>query len=408
MIRDIPLVMSVPLRRTRDRHHDCAQRHHTSRETAVSSIVDNNVNIVHTGAVQDGIRCMVMRGGTSKGLYFLADDLPADAASRDDLLLRIMGSPDPRQIDGMGGAHPLTSKVAVIGRPSADNADVDYHFLQVVVDDAVVTDRQNCGNLLAGVAPFALERGLVTAPPGDTAAVRIHMVNTGGLATATVSLTDGGPRYDGPASISGVPGAAAPIRLDFEGIAGSSCGALLPTGRAVDKIEGLEATLVDNGMPVVVLRAGDLGVTGHETCAELEADDALRQTLERVRLAAGPLMNLGDVASTTVPKLTLVAAPRAGGTLATRTFIPHRCHEAIGVLGAVSVGTAALLPEGPAAEVANLGTAGGGVVTIEHPTGTFDAAVDLTLVDGVPVVERAGIIRTARKLMDGTVFPREP
>jgi 4-oxalomesaconate tautomerase len=374
----------------------------------VSRIVDNYVNSVHTGAVQDGIRCMIMRGGTSKGLYFLADDLPADEPSRDDLLLRIMGSPDRRQIDGMGGAHPLTSKVAVVGRPSADTADVDYHFLQVVVDDAVVTDRQNCGNLLAGVAPFALERGLVPPPRGDTAAIRIHMVNTGGMATATVRLRDGRPRYDGRASISGVPGTAAPIRLDFEGIAGSSCGALLPTGRAVDDVEGLEATLIDNGMPVVVLRGGDLSVTGHETCAELEADDALRQTLERVRLAAGPLMNLGDVAATTVPKLTLVAAPRAGGTIATRTFIPHRCHEAIGVLGAVSVGTAALLPEGPAAEVAELGTAGGGVVTIEHPTGTFDAAVELALVDGSPVVERAGIIRTARKLMDGTVFPREP
>jgi 4-oxalomesaconate tautomerase len=319
-----------------------------------------------------------------------------------------MGSPDQRQIDGMGGAHPLTSKVAVVGRPSTNTADVDYHFLQVVVDDAVVTDRQNCGNLLAGVAPFALERGLVPPPQGDTAAIRIHMVNTGGLATATVPLCEGRPRYDGHASISGVPGTAAPIRLDFEGIAGSSCGALLPTGRTVDRVEGLDATLIDNGMPVVILRAGDLGVTGHETCAELEAHDALRQTLERVRLAAGPLMNLGDVAATTVPKLTLVAAPRAGGTIATRTFIPHRCHEAIGVLGAVSVGTAALLPSGPAAEVADLGTTGGGVVTIEHPTGTFDAAVDLSLVDGVPVVERAGIIRTARKLMDGAVFPREP
>jgi 4-oxalomesaconate tautomerase len=374
----------------------------------VSHIVDNYVDIVHTGAVHDGIRCMVMRGGTSKGLYFLADDLPQEQTSRDDLLLRIMGSPDQRQIDGMGGAHPLTSKVAVVGRPSADTADVDYHFLQVVVDEAVVTDRQNCGNLLAGVAPFALERGLVPPPPGDAAAIRIHMVNTGGVATATVPLCEGRPQYDGHASISGVPGTAAPIRLDFEGIAGSSCGALLPTGRTVDRVEGLDATLIDNGMPVVIVNAGDLGVTGHETCAELEADDALRQTLERVRLAAGPLMNLGDVATTTVPKLTLVAAPRAGGTIATRTFIPHRCHEAIGVLGAVSVGTAALLPEGPAAEVADLGTAGGGVVTIEHPTGTFDAAVDLSLVDGVPVVDRAGIIRTARKLMDGTVFPREP
>jgi 4-oxalomesaconate tautomerase len=374
----------------------------------VSRIVDNYVDIVHTGAVQDGIRCMVMRGGTSKGLYFLADDLPEDETSRDDLLLRIMGSPDQRQIDGMGGAHPLTSKVAVVGRASAGTADVDYQFLQVVVDEAVVTDRQNCGNLLAGVAPFAVERGLVPPPDGDTAAIRIHMVNTGGLATATVPLCEGRPRYDGHASVSGVPGTAAPIRLDFEGIAGSSCGALLPTGRAVHRVEGLEATLVDNGMPVVVLRAGDLGVTGHETCSELEGDDALRQTLERVRLAAGPLMNLGDVAGTTVPKLTLVAAPSAGGTIATRTFIPHRCHDAIGVLGAVSVGTAALLPEGPAADVADLGAAEDGVVTIEHPTGTFDAAIDLSLVDGSPVVERAGIIRTARKLMDGTVFPREP
>jgi 4-oxalomesaconate tautomerase len=366
------------------------------------------VHIVHTGGVGAGIRCMVMRGGTSKGLYFLADDLPADEASRDELLLGIMGSPDDRQIDGMGGGHPLTSKVAVVGPGTAGDggaADVDYHFLQVVVDQAVVTDRQNCGNLLAGVAPFALERGLVKAQPGDTATVRIRMVNTGGLATATVPLCAGRPRYDGTTAISGVPGTAAPIRLDFEGVAGSSCGALLPTGRAVDRVCGLDVTLVDNGMPVVVVRAGDLDVTGHESCDELEADAALREILERVRLEAGPLMNLGDVATTTVPKLTLVAAPRAGGAIATRTFIPHRCHDAIGVLGAVSVATAALLPEGPAAEVAVLD--GGGTVTVEHPTGTFDAAVDLTMADGLPVVERAGIIRTARKLMDGMVFARK-
>jgi 4-oxalomesaconate tautomerase len=363
------------------------------------------VDIVHTDAVGDGIRCMVMRGGTSKGLYFLADDLPTDEASRDDLLLRIMGSPDARQIDGMGGAHPLTSKVAVVGRGTADTAEVDYHFLQVVVDDAVVTDRQNCGNLLAGVAPFALERGLVEAPVGDTATVRIRMLNTGGLATATVPLRDGRPRYDGTTAISGVPGTAAAIRLDFEGVAGSSCGALLPTGRAVDEVCGLSVTLVDNGMPVVVLRAADLDVTGHESCAELEANAVLRETLEKVRLAAGPLMNLGDVATTTVPKLSLVSAPRAGGAIATRTFIPHRCHDAIGVLGAVSVATAALLPDGPAAEVAVHD--GSDTVSVEHPTGTFDAAVQLAMVNGEPVVERAGIIRTARKLMDGTVFARE-
>ncbi|HEX6568092.1 MAG TPA: 4-oxalomesaconate tautomerase [Acidimicrobiales bacterium] len=357
--------------------------------------------------MDDGIRCMVMRGGTSKGLYFLADDLPADPAARDDLLLRVMGSPDRRQVDGMGGAHPLTSKVAVVGPGSAEpaGAEVDYHFLQVVVDQAVVTDRQNCGNLLAGVAPFALERGLIDAPPGDTATVRIRMVNTGGLATATVPLRAGRPRYDGTTAISGVPGTAAAVRLDFADIAGSSCGALLPTGRAVDEVAGFAVTLVDNGMPVVVLRAADLGVAGHETCAELEAHTALRRTLEQVRLAAGPLMGLGDVAATTVPKLTLVAPPRHGGALTTRTFIPHRCHEAIGVLGAVSVATAALLPVGPAAEAAVLDR--GGTIAVEHPTGTFEAAVDLAMVDGAPVVERAGIIRTARKLMDGTVFPRE-
>jgi 4-oxalomesaconate tautomerase len=347
---------------------------------------------------------MVMRGGTSKGLYFVAADLPADPAARDDLLLRVMGSPDDRQIDGMGGAHPLTSKVAVVG-PGTGGADVDYQFLQVVVGEAVVTDRQNCGNLLAGVGPFAFERGLLSAPAGDHAEVRVRMLNTGGLATAIVPLRDGRPRYDGTAAIDGVPGTAAPIRLDFEDVAGSSCGALLPTGRAVDRIDGLAVTLIDNGMPVVVLRAADLGVTGYETCADLEADAGLRDRLERIRLAAGPLMRLGDVRDLTVPKLTLVAPPAGPGALATRTFIPHRCHEAIGVLGAVSVATAALLGEGPAADVARLD--GGGTVTVEHPSGTFDAAVDLAWADGAPVVERAGIIRTARKLMDGTVFPRE-
>jgi len=341
---------------------------------------------------------MVMRGGTSKGLYFLAGDLPADPAARDDLLLRIMGSPDARQIDGLGGAHPLTSKVAVVDRSPADGVDVDYHFLQVVVDAAVVSDRQNCGNLLAGVGPFAIERGLVPALVTDHTEVRIRMLNTGGTATATVPLHAGRPRYDGSTAISGVPGRAAAIRLDFEDVAGSSCGALLPTGNPVDEVEGFAATLVDNGMPVVVLRAADLGVSGYEDCAELESNAPLRKTLERVRLAAGPRMNLGDVTAATVPKLTLVAPPRDGGSVSTRTFIPHRCHEAIGVLGAVSVATAALLPEGPAADVAQLDDDRSTVI-VEHPTGTFEAVVDLE-------AQRAGIIRTARKLMDGVVFPR--
>ena len=258
---------------------------------------------------------MVMRGGTSKGLYFLADELPVDVAARDRFLLEVMGSPDRRQIDGMGGAHPLTSKVAVVGRSADGGADVDYLFLQVVVDDAVVTDAQNCGNILAGVGPFAIERGLVTTPADAQAAdVRIRMINTGGIAVAHVPLRDGDPAYDGDCSIAGVPGTAAPIRLDFEDTAGSSCGALLPTGNAVDAVEGVDVTLVDNGMPVVVMRANDVGVTGYETPAELEANAKLREVIERIRLAAGPMMRLGDVRALTVPKLTLVAPPQDGGT----------------------------------------------------------------------------------------------
>jgi 4-oxalomesaconate tautomerase len=400
-----------------------------------------------TAGVADGIRCTLMRGGTSKGLYFVADDLPADPDDRDDLLLRLMGSPDPRQIDGLGGAHPLTSKVAVVRRSSEPDVDVEYHFLQVVVDEARVTDRQNCGNLLAGVAPFALERGLVAAAdlarssgagpePGDAGSgvdahvvVRIRLRNTGGAARALVPLRDGRPRYDGDTAISGVPGTAAAIRLDFEDVAGSSCGALLPTGNPADEVAGIEASLVDNGMPVVVVRAADLGVSGYETPRELEADRALRHRLEEIRLAAGERMNLGDVGALTVPKVTLVAPPRDGGALATRTFIPHRCHDAIGVLGAVSVATATLLEDGPAAAVAagadrsvdGTGEGGGSgadradgdsgadhVVVLEHPTGHFEAAVELVpgAGGGAPEVRRAGIIRTARKLMDGVAFPR--
>ena len=288
---------------------------------------------------------MILRGGSSKGAYFLRSDLPGDPDERDDVLLRIMGSPDERQIDGIGGAHPLTSKVAVVGPTDDPATDVAYLFLQVSVDEPLVSDRQNCGNLLAGVAPFAIERGLVAVDPAATAAtVRIRMVNTGATATATVPVAGGHPVYEGDTAISGVPGMAAPIRLDFEDVAGGSAGALLPTGRTRDVVAGVDCTLVDNGMPVVVLRADAMGISGHESCADLEADTVLRSRLEKIRLEAGKLMNLGDVTDTTVPKLTMVSAPAAGGHLGTRTFIPHRCHEAIGVLGAVSVATRCLLP----------------------------------------------------------------
>ena len=346
---------------------------------------------------------MLMRGGTSKGAFFVADDLPSDPAERDSLLLRVMGSPDPRQIDGVGGAHPLTTKVAVVSRSEREDVDLDYLFLQVAVDRPAVTDRQNCGNMLAAVGPFALERGLVDSDDGPTS-VRVLMKNTGGLAVASFPVATGRPVYAGDTEIAGVPGTAAEISIEFEDIAGSSTGALLPTGRIIDEINGVETTLVDNGMPVVVMRSTDLGIDGYESCEELEGNDGLRRALEAIRVEAGPLMNLGDVTGTTVPKLTLVSPPRNGGSLCTRTFIPHRCHQAIGVLGAVSVATAALLPGSPASEVARVAP-GTDVVRLEHPTGSFDALVRLAT-DGEPRVLGAGIVRTARKLMDGVVFPR--
>ncbi|MGV9799631.1 4-oxalomesaconate tautomerase [Mycobacterium sp. NPDC003449] len=344
----------------------------------------------------DGIACMMMRGGTSKGAYFLAEDLPADPAERDDLLLRIMGSPDPRQIDGVGGAHPLTSKVAVV---TAGETGVDYLFLQVGVDQATVSDRQNCGNLLAGVGPFAIERGLLAAADGETV-VPIRMTNTGGRAIAHVPTPRRAVEYAGTTAIDGVPGTANAIVLDFEDTAGSSCGALLPTGQQADVIAGVPVTCVDNGMPTVVLRASDLGVRGDESPADLEADQRLRELLERIRLDAGKRMNLGDVTDLTVPKLTIVSPPRSGGIVATRTFIPHRVHASIGVLGAASVAVAAALPDSVAAGVAV--PPAGPRMRIEHPTGALEVEVEL---DGERV-SRTAIVRTARKLFDGHVFPR--
>lgn len=347
---------------------------------------------------------MLMRGGSSKGAYFLRSDLPETDSVRDELLLRIMGTPDPRQIDGLGGAHPLTSKVAVVSPSSEDGVDVDYLFLQLGVEQRIVSDRQNCGNLLAGVGPFAVERGIVKAPADETT-VRIRMLNTDSIAVATFPTDAGLPVYSGKTSIAGVPGVSAAIRIEFEDVAGGTAGSLLPTGSTVDVLDGVACTLVDNGMPVVVMLAEDLGVTGYETCAELEANQLLRRRLEAIRVTAGELMGLGDVTGTTIPKLTMVAPPRNGGSLSTRTFIPHRCHDAIGVLGAVSVATAAAMPDTPAASIADTSTAPEYV--LEHPTGSFTAVVDLAVGEGGPATSSAGIVRTARKIMDGVAFARD-
>jgi 4-oxalomesaconate tautomerase len=354
--------------------------------------------------MQTAIPCTIMRGGTSRGLYFLASDLPADGPSRDKVLLAAMGSPDARQIDGMGGAHPLTSKVAVIAPASRPDADVDYLFLQVAVDKVEVSDSQNCGNLLAGVGPFAIEQGLVAAA-GDMTTVRIHMLNTQSIAVAAIQTPGGQPRYDGDARIDGVPGTAAPIPIDFLDVAGSSCGALLPTGNAKDVVNGIEVTCIDNGMPVVVMRASDFGKTGYEAPETLEADADLKAKIEAIRLTVGPMMNLGDVTKKTVPKMCLIAPAQHGGAICTRNFIPHRVHEAIGVFGAVSVATACVVPGSVAAELSGTGGAAGErTLEVEHPTGLFSVAMDVSVEDGAVTVRRAALLRTARKLMRGEVY----
>jgi 4-oxalomesaconate tautomerase len=344
-----------------------------------------------------------MRGGTSKGPFFLASDLPQHAELRDRVLLAVMGSPDFRQIDGIGGAHPLTSKVAIVSRSSRRDVDIDYLFAQVALDQPLVDMTPTCGNMLAGVGPFAIERGLVT-PRDPITPVTVYMVNIGTVAVAHVPTPGGQVTYEGEASIAGVPGTAATIRIDFLNTAGSVCGALLPTGRALDEIDGMQATLIDNGMPVVVLRAADFGKSAYEKPAELDGDKKFKARLEEIRILSGQRMGLGDVRSKVVPKMTLVAPPRDGGHVATRTFIPHKCHEAIGVLGAVTVGTACVLPGSVTAGMVSVPEGTTKRLSIEHPGGEFTVELVMAAGCGERKILRASLIRTARALFRGEVL----
>jgi 4-oxalomesaconate tautomerase len=310
---------------------------------------------------------------------------------------------DARQIDGAGGAHPLTSKVAVVSRSESDDADVDYLFVQVVVGEGRVDTTPNCGNMLAGVGPFAIETGLVAAREGQTA-VRVRMVNSDNLCELLIETPGKVVSYDGDAHIDGVPGTAAPIVCNYLDVAGSATGSLLPTGRALDEVDGIEVTCIDNGMPVVVLRARDLGITGYETPKELDANKELKARLESIRLKIGPRMNLGDVKTKVVPKMSLIAPARAGGHVSTRTFIPHDCHAAIGVLGAVSVATACILPGSVARGIATVPDGPIKRMSVEHPTGEFSVTLEVGGTPEQPTVLKAGLLRTARLILRGEVF----
>ena len=346
------------------------------------------------------VPCVLMRGGTSKGAFFLASDLPADAAARDALILGAMGHGEPRQIDGIGGGTSLTTKVAIISPAQVGPAEIDYLFGQVVAAESRIDYAPTCGNILAGVGPFAIEHGLVPARDGQTE-VRIRMVNTDSHCTAVIRTPGGRVQYDGDTAISGVPGTAAPVLLSFSGIAGSSCGALLPTGHASDVVDGIAVTCIDNGMPVVLMRAADLGVTGYEAPRVLDDNAGLKARVERIRLLAGPLMGLGDVTHKVVPKMTLVAPAIEGGSIHTRTFIPKRCHDAIGVLGAVSVASACVLDGSVAASLPGRSGAREQDLSIEHPSGEF--TVRLALGHRAGEFDSVALLRTARALFRGAV-----
>ena len=345
---------------------------------------------------------MQMRGGSSKGLYFLSEDLPADPAQRNEVLLDAMGRGE-RQIDGLGGADPLTSKVAIVSLSSRPDADIDFLFVQVVVGQDKVDTTPNCGNILAGVGPFAIETGLVPADE-QTTRLTVHMVNSGKLSELKLSTPGGKMEYEGEAQIDGVPGSAAPVLCSYKDLAGSICGNLLPTGRVLDVVDDVEITCVDNGMPVVVLRAKDFGISGYESPHELNADENLKARLESIRLQIGPGMNLDDVKNKTIPKMCLVSPAVNEGLVNTRTFIPHKCHAAVGALGAVSAATACILPgsvvegmvERPGGEIKT--------ISVEHPIGEFSVTLQVDETGEFPLIKKAGLLRTARLLSRGVVY----
>ena len=342
---------------------------------------------------------MQLRGGSSKGLYFLATDLPSDGAARDKTLLDAVGRCS-RQIDGLGGADPLTSKVAIVGRSSRVDADIDFLFAQVVVGEDKVDTTPNCGNILAGVGPFAVEAGLVRAQAGKTC-VTVHMVNSGKLCELLLATPDGVMEYEGDTAIDGVPGTSAAVVCNYLDVAGSICGALLPTGNVVDSVGGVQVTCVDNGMPVVALLAKDFGLTGYESPEKLNGDQALKTRLESIRIELGPMMNLGDVADKAVPKMCLISPALRGGLINTRTFIPHKCHSAVGVLGAVSAATAAIIPGSVAEGLVNVPPGETKQISVEHPSGEFSLSLEIDESGELPDIKKAGLLRTARLLSRG-------
>ncbi|MCM2131269.1 4-oxalomesaconate tautomerase [Larsenimonas rhizosphaerae] len=344
------------------------------------------------------IPCVLMRGGTSKGPLFLGSDLPEDEHLRDEMLLALMGSGNELEVDGIGGGYPQTSKVAIVSPSSEPGIDVDYLFVQVMVEQRRVDTSPNCGNMLSAVGPFAIEQGLVTAS-GDTTRVTIRNVNTQSIIDADIQTPNGQVTYAGDTRIDGVPGSAAPVLLSFRNVVGAKTGALYPTGQARDIIDGIEVTCVDAAMPMVLIRAADLGKRGDETPEELDADRELLKTLESLRLKAGHAMGLGDVSNKVIPKPVLISAPREG-TLQVRYFMPSRCHRALAITGAVGLAIACADATGITKGL-SAAPKDNGLMDFEHPSGALSVISHWTEGEQWP---SCSLVRTARRLFSGTVF----
>jgi 4-oxalomesaconate tautomerase len=352
--------------------------------------------------MQTRIPCVIMRGGTSRGPFFLASDLPADVPTRDAVLLAVMGSPHEIQVDGIGGAHSVTSKVAMISKSKRPDADVDYLFAQVLINERIVDTKPNCGNMLVGVGPFAIEAGLVPAQDGETT-VRIFNVNTQALVEAIVQTPGGKVTYEGKSAIDGVPGTAAPVGINFKSAIGSVTKKLLPTGKPLDVIDGVDVSCVDVAMPVILMRAEAFGKTGHETAVELDADKDLFERMEAIRRKAGSLMGMGNVSKLVVPKIALLSKPRSSGAITSRFFVPDACHKAHPVTGTVCIASACAIPGTVASQIAPLPPAPQGMISIEHPSGKIIIDLDVDFSGGSEELRRAALVRTARRIFDGYV-----
>lgn len=356
--------------------------------------------------LQTAIPCTFMRGGTSRGPYFLKSDLPEDRATMERVILAAVGSPDPRQIDGLGGATTLTTKVAIVSRAApGEPQQVDYLFAQPALDRAFVDWGPTCGNMLAGVGPFAIEAGLVAAEEGETK-VLIRAVNTGALIEAVVQTPGRRVTYDGDCAIAGVPGTAAPVLLNFADAVGGATGKLMPTGRPLDRIEGVEVTCLDVCMPVVIARARDLGKTAGETAKELDADQDFMARIERIRRAASLAMGMGEAEGRVIPKFAIIAEPAtAGGSVRARYFTPLATHEAMAVTGGICIASACKLPGTVAEGIARVGAAPREEVVIEHPTGRMEAVITTGRDgSGAATILAGGTLRTARRIMKGEVY----